>query len=100
MREDPLTDPEKICLPPLHIKLGLVKNFVKAFQKDGPAFAFLTTFFPKLSQAKIKEEVFVGPQIRKLMKNDADFIKTLNGAKDMGISKGCLRKLPRRFSCR
>ncbi len=29
----PLVDPKKIFLPPLHIKLGLMKNFVKAMGK-------------------------------------------------------------------
>ena len=33
--------------------------------------------FPKLSDAKIKEGVFVGPQIRKLILNDM-FDKALN----------------------
>jgi hypothetical protein len=34
---DPLVDAAKIFLPPLHIKLGLVKN-VKAMKQDGPVF--------------------------------------------------------------
>ncbi|KAL4149662.1 hypothetical protein QTP88_003554 [Uroleucon formosanum] len=29
----PLVDPNNIFLPPLHIKLGLIKNFVKAMGK-------------------------------------------------------------------
>lgn len=76
---DKLANLDDICLPPLHIKLGLVKNFVKGLTKGGPAFSYLKTLFPKLSDAKIKEGVFVGPQIRKLIKNDADFEKTLIG---------------------
>ncbi len=35
---EPLVDPKNILLPPLHIKLGLMKNFVKALPKDGKAF--------------------------------------------------------------
>jgi hypothetical protein len=35
---DPLVDAAKVFLPPLHIRLGLVKNFVKAMKKDGPGF--------------------------------------------------------------
>ena len=31
----PLVLPEKIYLPPLHIKLGLLKNFVKGMDKTG-----------------------------------------------------------------
>jgi hypothetical protein len=34
----PLIDAAKVFSPPLHIKLGLVKNFVKAMKKDGPVF--------------------------------------------------------------
>jgi hypothetical protein len=35
---DPLVDAAKVFLLPLHIKLGLVKKFVKAMKKDGPVF--------------------------------------------------------------
>jgi hypothetical protein len=55
-------DPEKVILPPLHIKLGLVKQFVKAL--DGNCFNYLSNKFPALSQAEVKEGLFVGPQIR------------------------------------
>ncbi|KAJ8898323.1 hypothetical protein PR048_003683 [Dryococelus australis] len=30
-----LVDPNKILLPPLHIKIGLMKQYVKALRKDG-----------------------------------------------------------------
>lgn len=53
----PLVAPDKIILPPLHIKLGLVKNFVKALPKEGVAMVYLKQFFPKLSEAKVKEGV-------------------------------------------
>ncbi|KAL4705358.1 hypothetical protein ACJJTC_006844 [Scirpophaga incertulas] len=53
---EPLVPFEKIILPPLHIKLGLMKNFVKALPKDGPGFLFLKTKFPMLSEAKIKRD--------------------------------------------
>ncbi|XP_017476571.1 PREDICTED: uncharacterized protein LOC108366630 [Rhagoletis zephyria] len=66
----PLIKKEKIILPPLHIKLGLIKNFVKALDKEGEAFDYLKTVFPDISQAKIKEGIFVGPQIRKLINNN------------------------------
>lgn len=65
----PLVEPDKIILPPLHIKLGLMKNFVKALHKGGEAFNHLKEKFPKLSEAKVKEGIFVGPQIRKLLKD-------------------------------
>jgi len=34
---NPLVDREKIVFPPLHIKLGLIKQFTKALDKDGAA---------------------------------------------------------------
>lgn len=48
-----LVDATKIVLPPLHIKLGLTKNFVKALDKEGASFHFLRPKFPKISEAKI-----------------------------------------------
>ena len=51
----------KVLLPPLHSKLGLVKNFVKALHKNGAAFQHLSTVFQGLSAAKLKEGIFVGP---------------------------------------
>lgn len=60
----------------LHIKLGLIKNFVKAFDKEGQVFSYLKTLFPQLSLAKIKEGVFDGPHIKKLVKS-TDFPKYL-----------------------
>lgn len=65
----PLVQKENIILPALHIKLGLIKNFVKALNKEGEVFSFLRTLFPQLSIAKIKEGVFDGPHIKKLLKS-------------------------------
>jgi hypothetical protein len=72
-----LVNPEKVFLPALHIKLGLMKHFVKAMDKNGADFMYLKHKFPRLSDAKIKEGIFVGPQIRELMK-DKQFEKQLN----------------------
>lgn len=72
----PLVDPNKIILPPLHIKLGLIKNFVKKLKPESSAVLYLKEKFPRLSEAKIKEGVFIGPQIKKLMQ-DSDFEKSL-----------------------
>ena len=77
LKENPLVDMNKVLLPPLHIKLGLMKNFVKALHKNGTAFQHLSTVFPGLSAAKLKEGIFVGPQIRKVLK-DTDFEELLN----------------------
>lgn len=67
---------EDVLLPPLHIKLGLMKQFTKALSKEGDCFKYLTAKFPRISSEKLKEGIFVGPQIRKLMK-DVDFEKTM-----------------------
>jgi hypothetical protein len=60
-----LAEWHKILLPPLHIKLGLIKYVVKAMDQTGPAFTYLAEKLPRLSEAKIKLRFFVGPQIRK-----------------------------------
>lgn len=65
----PLVDPNKVLLPPLHIKLGLMKNFVKGLDKNASAFEYLRSIFPKISESKLKEGIFVGPQIRLLLKD-------------------------------
>ncbi|XP_058848577.1 uncharacterized protein LOC117424572 [Acipenser ruthenus] len=64
---EPLVDPRKVLMPPLHIKLGLMKQFVRALDKESAAFKYLQDFFPKLSEAKVKAGVFVGPQIKKIL---------------------------------
>jgi hypothetical protein len=68
-----LVDAKKILLPPLHIKLGIMKKFVRALKKIGNCFKYLCKKFPHLSEAKLKEGVFVGPDIRKLI-FDEDFL--------------------------
>lgn len=73
-----LVDRNNIYLPPLHIKLGLIKNFVKGMDRGGRAFQYIKNKFPKISDAKIKEGIFVGPQIRQLM-NDSGFDAVLQG---------------------
>jgi len=72
-----LVDPSKILIPPLHIKLGLMKQFVKALDKTGETFKYFSSKFPKLSEAKLKEGVFDGPQIRKMFR-DKDAVKKMN----------------------
>ena len=70
VKEKPLVDPSKILLPPLHIKLGLMKNFVKALDKNNPGFLYLQEKFPRISKEKLKAGIFDGPQIRQLMCDD------------------------------
>ena len=46
--EDPLVDTKNVILPLLHIKLGIVKHFVKAIVRNKKAFGYLKSKFPKL----------------------------------------------------
>jgi len=73
----PLVERSKIVLPRLHIKLGIMKQFVKALEKDGDCVRYICMKFPSLSIKKLKAGVFDGPQIRKLMK-DANFCNYMN----------------------
>jgi len=66
-----LVEPNKVLLPPLHIKLGPIKQFVKALNREGDCFKYLGEKLSGLSEAKHKEGVFVGPDIRGLMKDKA-----------------------------
>lgn len=76
--DKPLVDSKDVLLPPLHIKLGLMKNFVKAMDQEGQAFKYLRAKFPRLSDAKVKEGIFIGPQIREIV-NDPAFDMILTG---------------------
>lgn len=58
-------------LPLSHIKLGLMKNFVEAIEETQAAFKDLSGKFPRLSEAKIEEVVFVSPQICGLLRDYA-----------------------------
>ena len=64
----PLVLEEKILLPPLHIKFGLIKQFAKALDKESEAFKYLVSAFPKLSEATLKGGIFGGSQMKILMK--------------------------------
>ena len=66
---EPLVERDRIILPPLHIKLGLMKQFVKALDKSGECFRYICEVFPSLSQEKLNAGIFDGPQIRQLMKD-------------------------------
>ena len=64
-------------MPPLHIKLGLIMQFVTALDDESAAFKYLQDLFPKLSEANVKAGIFVGPQIKKIIECD-EFPKLLN----------------------
>jgi len=54
-----------------------MKNFVKGMDITGHGFEYLRNQFPNVSDAKIKEGIFIGPQIRELMQ-DKQFDEDLN----------------------
>ena len=58
----PLVSREKVLLPPLHIKLGLVKQFVKALGFEGEVFQEIRSMFFRLSDAKIKGGISLVPR--------------------------------------
>ena len=67
-----LVDRSNVILAPLHIKLGLMKQFVNALNKEEACFKYIQEKFPNMNAEKVKEGVFVRPQIRKLI-IDANF---------------------------
>ena len=60
MSHEPLVSPENVYLPQIHTKLGVMKNFVKAVDKSPATFPYLKAKFPKVSEVKIKEGLFIG----------------------------------------
>ena len=78
VENQPLVEPSKILLPSMHLKLGLVKNFVKAINQEEAAFTYLWEKISRLSEAKLKEGIFIDPQIRDIIK-DEYFDRLLQG---------------------
>jgi len=70
--KEPLIEKNRIVFPPLHLKLGLMKQFVKTLDKEGECFQYIYRFFPKLSSEKVRSGIFDGSQIRKLTR-DSNF---------------------------
>ena len=66
-----LVSADKILLPPLHIKLGLIKQFVTALDPSGETLKEIRSLFPKLSEAKVSAGVFVGPQVRQMFESES-----------------------------
>lgn len=66
----PLVASADILLQPLHIKLQLIKCFAKVLNWEVKTFVFIRNFFFSISDAKIKESVFVDPDVREIMKNE------------------------------
>ena len=62
----------------MHLKLGLMKNFVNTMNQEETAFTYVREKFLRLSEAKLKEGIFIGHQIRDLIK-DEYFDRLLQG---------------------
>lgn len=69
VKYDSMVPRDKVLLPPLHIKLGVMTQLAKQFIKDDKLKTHLQKVFPKLSDAKIQGGVFCGADIRKLIKD-------------------------------
>jgi len=74
---EPLVGREKIISPPMHIKLGLMKQFMKALDHDSPCFAYIGLKKRGVSSEKLKAGILDGPQIRQLI-NDSHFVDCMN----------------------
>jgi hypothetical protein len=70
---EPLVARDRIILSPLHIRLGLMKPFVKALIKDSSCIEYIAHRLPGLTMEKLKAGIFDDPQIRQLI-NDPYFV--------------------------
>jgi len=61
----------------LNIELGLIKNLVKVVDQNSAGFMHLKNKFPRISDVKLKEGVFVGPHIGELIR-DVKFVDQLS----------------------
>ena len=64
-----MVDRKNIIFPPLHFKLGLMKQFVKALDRSGDCIGYICSTFLGLSYEKKKAGIFDGPQIRTLLRD-------------------------------
>ena len=71
-----LVDRDRIIFPPLHIKLGLTKRFVKVFDRKGACFKYTCKMFPALSIDNLNTGISDGPHSRRLIKDDAIALHT------------------------
>ena len=84
-----LVSREKILMPSLHLKLGLIKQFIKTLVKrNEKAYECLKSIFSKKSESKIKEGIFDGQEIRRLRKNKT-FPKVLKNEERRAYNAFC-----------
>ena len=54
----------------LKVKLGLIRIFVKTVNEHVKSFEYLRAKFSKLSDAELKGDISIGPQIHVIINND------------------------------
>ena len=57
--DKPLVSREKIIIPPLHIKLDLMRQFVKIFPMTSDCFNYICRAFPALTIKKLKAGILM-----------------------------------------
>ena len=57
-----LVEHSKMVFPLLHIKPGIIKQFVKALEKDGDCFQYICMKFPSPTIKKLTAGIFDGPR--------------------------------------
>ena len=65
-RIDNHLDTSKVVPPPFNIKLGLMKQYVKALNNEGGCLKYIKEKLTDVNAEKVNEDVFVGSQIREL----------------------------------
>ena len=64
----------------------LMKQYVRALDKQVACFLYIADKFPKLSGEKVKEGIFVGPQIRQLIIDEQFQLTMTNVEKNAWLS--------------
>src|SRR6218665_1245830 len=59
----------RVLFPPLHTKLGLIKQFAIALDNDGDCFAYMCQVFPGVTVEKLKAGILDGSQIQQLIRD-------------------------------
>ena len=68
-----------------------MKQFTKALDKSGKSFEYITTKFPALSESKIKEGIFIWPQIRELFNDNYEENHDCYGKGSLGcLQRSCI----------
>ena len=69
VKQNLLVDMNKMSLSLLHMKLCLMKDFVKAMNANDNAFQHLSTMYSSLLASKISKYIFIRPQLLDMLKN-------------------------------